>query len=120
SFHSTVEAEFFDLESFDSRKEFFRKVQAYQYFYNFVRPNFSKAGKTPLQIILEDRPYTSPEVLNFPVYDLDALFRQKMELPAIKSGDQYVHKLPEKTNNLSLQTEVLKKIKNTTHLTIQQ
>jgi len=33
--------------------------------------------------------------LNFPVYDLDALFRQKMELPAIKSGDQYVHKLPE-------------------------
>lgn len=95
SFHATVEREFFDLESFDSREEFFRKVQAYQYFYNFVRPNFSKAGKTPLQIVLEDRPGVCPQILNFPVYDLDALFRQKMELPKINGMGQYVHKLPE-------------------------
>jgi transposase len=94
SFHSTVELEFFNLEGFNSREEFFRKAQVYQYFYNFVRPNFSKAGKTPLQIVLEDRPDISPEVLNFPVYDLDAVFRQKMELPAINGRDQYVHKLP--------------------------
>jgi hypothetical protein len=32
--------------------------------------------------------------LNFPVYDLDALFRQKMELPMINGRDQYVPKLP--------------------------
>lgn len=95
SFHSTVELEFFNLETFGSRNEFFRKVQAYQYFYNFVRPNFSKAGKTPLQIVLEDRPDVSPEVLNFPVYDLDALFRQKMELSRTNERGQYVHKLPE-------------------------
>lgn len=94
SFHATVEHELFNLESFTSREEFFCKTQAYQYFYNFARPNFSKAGKTPLQIVLEDRPGISPEVLNFPVYDLDALFRQKMELPAINGRDQYVHKLP--------------------------
>jgi len=91
SFHSTVEPEFFDLESFSSKEEFFQKAQVYQYFYNFVRPNFSKKGKTPLQIVLEDYPGISPKILNFPVYDLDALFRQKMELP----GGQYVHKLPE-------------------------
>ena len=90
SFHSTIEPEFFDLESFNSKDEFFRKAQTHQYFYNFVRPNFSKKGKTPLQIILEDYPKISPTVVNFPVYDLDALFRQKMELP----GGQYVHKLP--------------------------
>lgn len=95
SFHSTIELEFFNLEAFASREEFFRKVQSYQYFYNFVRPNFSKAGKTPLQIALEDRPDISPHVLNFPVYDLDALFRQKMELPAINGRGQYVPKLPE-------------------------
>ena len=95
SFHSTVEFEFFNLESFGSKEEFFRKVQAYQYFYNFVRPNFSKAGKTPLQIILEDRPDISPRVLDFPVYDLDALFRQKMELSRNCLVDQYVHKLPD-------------------------
>ena len=95
SFHATIEREFFDLEQFGSREEFFKKAQVYQSFYNFTRPNFSKKGKTPLQIFLEDRPGVSPEVLNFPVYDLDALFRQKMELPAIKGRDQYVHKLPE-------------------------
>jgi len=94
SFHATIEMEFFDLESFSSREEFFRKVQVYQSFYNFTRANFSKAGKTPLAILLEDRPEISPEVLNFPVYDLDALFRQKMELPAINGRDQYVPKLP--------------------------
>jgi len=94
SFHSTVEFEFFNLESFNSREDFFRKVQVFQYFYNFSRPNFSKAGKTPLQIVLEDRPNVSAEVLNFPVYDLDALFRQKMERPAIKGRGQYVQELP--------------------------
>jgi len=95
SFHSTVEKEFFDLELFRSKEEFFRKAQVYQCFYNFTRPNFSKKGKTPLQIFLEDRPGISPEVLNFPVYDLDALFRQKMEIPLTIKRDQYVHKLPE-------------------------
>lgn len=94
SFHNTVEREFFDLECFGSRAEFFRKAQVYQSFYNFSRPNFSKKGKTPLQIFLEDRPGVSPEVLNFPVYDLDALFCQKMEIPQNKVGGQYVHKLP--------------------------
>jgi hypothetical protein len=94
SFHATIEREFFDLESFTSRENFFHKAQVYQSFYNFARPNFSKGGKPPLQILLEDSPEISPAVLNFPVYDLDALFRQKMEL----SGGQYVHKLPESRN----------------------
>lgn len=90
SFHATIEREFFDLESFTSRENFLHKAQVYQSFYNFARPNFSKGGKPPLQILIEDSPETSPAVLNFPVYDLDVLFRQKMEL----SGVQYVHKLP--------------------------
>jgi len=94
SFHATIEFEFFDLESFSSRDEFFKKVQVYQSFYNFTRPNFSKKGRTPIQILLEDRPDISPEVLNFPVYDLDALFRQKMEVFSTKEGGQYVQKLP--------------------------
>lgn len=90
SFHSTVEKEFCDVESFKSKKDFFRKAQVYQSFYNFTRPNFSKHGKTPLQIFIDDWPEISPEILNFPVYDLDALFRQKMEIP----GGQDVQKLP--------------------------
>jgi len=56
SVHATIEKEFFDLEQYDSKQDFFIKLQAYQYFYNLVRPNFSKKGKTPLQILEEDRP----------------------------------------------------------------
>ena len=97
SFHATIEREFFDLEEFSSRKEFFQKAQVYQSFYNFARPNFSKGTKSPLQILLEDRPNISPAVLNFPVYDLDALFRQKMEISTISERGQYVQKLPEST-----------------------
>ena len=51
SFHATIEREFFDLEYFGSKAEFFKKAQVFQSFYNFVRPNFSKKGKTPLQIL---------------------------------------------------------------------
>ena len=95
SFHATIEREFFDLEHFNSKEEFFQKAQVYQSFYNFARPNFSKQGRSPLQILLEDRPGVSPEVLHFPVYNLDALFRQKMELPKpINGRGQYVQKLP--------------------------
>ena len=101
SFHATVEFEFFDLESFKSKEEFFKKAQVYQSFYNFTRPNFSKKGKTPIQILLEDRPEISPEVLNFPVYDLDALFRQKMEDFSTQERGQYVQKLPVLNNLLA-------------------
>lgn len=94
SFHATIENEFFDLERFSSRDEFFKKAQVYQSFYNFSRPNFSKEGKTPLQILLADRPSINPSVLNFPVYDLDVLFKQKMEIINFDQGDQYVQKLP--------------------------
>jgi hypothetical protein len=63
--------------------------------HNYARPNFSKKGKTPIQILLEDWPEISPTVLHFPVYDLDALFRQKMESPKrIQKRGQYVPKLP--------------------------
>jgi len=96
SFHATVEKEFFDLEHFNSREEFFDKAQVYQCFYNFVRPNFSKSAKTPLQIILEDHPSISPKVLNFPVYDLDALFCQKMETPRKQPRGQYVTRVLDK------------------------
>lgn len=91
SFHSTIELEFYDLETFRSRDEFFRKAQEYQTFYNLIRPNYSKSGKTPWQIIQEDRPHIDPSVLLFPVIDVDALFRKITGL----SGGQGLHELPE-------------------------
>ena len=97
SVHATIENEFFDLESFEDKQDFWIKIQAYQHFYNIARPNFSKKGKTPLQIILEDRPNISPSVVNFPVVDLDAEFRArcaKYEPKVKKYGGQYLPKLP--------------------------
>jgi len=71
SIHATIESELFDLENFNDKQEFEVKAQAYQYFYNIVRPNYSKKGKTPWQIINEDYPEISPRVLFFPVLNLD-------------------------------------------------
>ena len=77
SLHATIEQEFFDLEKFRSREDFWHKIQAYQYFYNCIRPNFSKHGKVPWQIIQQDRPQINEKLLLFPVVDLDKLFRSK-------------------------------------------
>lgn len=44
SAHSLIESEFYNVEDFRSRDEFFTKTQLYQDFFNIVRPNFSKGG----------------------------------------------------------------------------
>lgn len=77
SLHNTIEKEFLDLENFKDRNDFFVKAQMYQNFYNFIRPNFWKNGKTPTQIIYEDRQNINNAVLYTPVVDLDELFRTK-------------------------------------------
>lgn len=56
SFHNTIEEEFFDLAHFESRKCFFRSVETYRLWYNLKRPNFSKKGLTPLEIIEGEHP----------------------------------------------------------------
>lgn len=76
SIHSTIEKEFFDLETFKDKNDFWIKTNAYQLFYNIVRPNYSKGGKPPSQIILEERPSLSSHFLHFPVLDLDREFRE--------------------------------------------
>ena len=91
SVHDTIEDEFFNLEQFKNREDFFIKSQMYQNFYNFVRPNFSKKAKAPTQIILEDRPTINPSILYTPVVDLDQLYRTN-SFP--REGGQHVPNLP--------------------------
>jgi hypothetical protein len=96
SVHATIESEFFDIERFRSMDDFWNKVQAYQYFYNCIRPNYSKAGKVPWQIIQEDRPYIDAKLLTFPVINLDKLFRSKNSIKNLSClRGQDVQKLPE-------------------------
>ncbi len=54
SSHQLIETEFFDLTRFADRDDFFRKIESYRLYFNFVRPNFYKGGKTPQQICASD------------------------------------------------------------------
>jgi transposase len=99
SVHATIENEFFDIEAFKDEEDFWNKAQAYQLFYNIVRPNYSKGGKPPAQIIFEERPSLDSRFLLFPVIDLDKEFRQRCGPDGPKkitnSGGQTLLKLPE-------------------------
>ena len=95
SLHSTIEGEFFDIETFSSKEDFWGKAQTYQLFYNIVRPNYSKAGKTPAQMIFEERPDIDSRVLLFPVLDLDKLLSLRLDQNFLTaSRGQTLPKLP--------------------------
>lgn len=89
SIHATIEEEFFNLTKFSSRKDFIAKSESYRQFYNLVRPNFSKKGRTPWLIAQEDHPKsdlaTFIEFIN--VIDLNNVNR-------VNSGGQTLPVLP--------------------------
>ena len=49
--HRLIEDEFYDLETFPSRREFLAKACVYQCYFNLVRPNSHKGNLSPWQII---------------------------------------------------------------------
>jgi transposase len=57
--HGTIEDEFFDLENFDSPRDFLGRVATYQHWYNLLRPNMNKDHQSPWQIIQSLRPLSS-------------------------------------------------------------
>ncbi|MEJ2744198.1 MAG: hypothetical protein P8123_00680 [bacterium] len=66
-----IEDEFFDIESFRNRKDFFSKVNTYQNFFNLARKNGSRNYKSPLELLTEKASSLNPEILCLPVLDLD-------------------------------------------------
>lgn len=76
SSHAIIEHELYDLERFTSVSDFLTKACIYQYYFNFVRPNFHKGKKTPWQIIQEERPGISQKVLSLQPIILDNEFRR--------------------------------------------
>ena len=54
SSHELIESEFYDLTKFADRADFFKKVESYRLYFNFLRPNFYKNKKTPQQICESD------------------------------------------------------------------
>jgi len=73
--HNLIEQEFFEIEDFEDREDFFNKVHTYQQRFNFIRPNSYKENKTPWALAREKKPGLKAEALMLPPIDLDAAVR---------------------------------------------
>ena len=97
-FHERIETEFFDLETFRDRQEFFDKASAYLLWWNTVRQNTYKGFRSPDQILLEEHPDRNPALWFLPALDLDKLLTLRAASGAeglnTPSGGYYVPALP--------------------------
>jgi len=84
--HATIENEFFDLENFDSPKDFLGRVATYQRWYDLLRPNMNKDHQSPWQIIQKLRPSCDPNLLGLPPLMLDWLAPDYITRDEIKQG----------------------------------
>ena len=66
SVHASIEAEFYELETFSSLSDFIDKAACYQHYYNLARLNYSKGRKAPLDILRERNVPISPRVFLLP------------------------------------------------------
>ena len=69
--HRLIEDEFFDLESFLNRPEFFAKATIYHLYFNLVRPNSHKGNHSPWQIIEQLAPRSPLDLCLLPPINLD-------------------------------------------------
>jgi transposase len=77
--HNTIELEFYDIETFRDRKDFFAKASTYQRWYNLIRKNGWRKQRSPLDIIREAAPHIAPAVATLPALDLDDLVKRKID-----------------------------------------
>ena len=68
-----MEDEFFTLETFRNRNDFFAKADAYQRFFNLARKNSGKEYQTPWQLVRQKTPNAHPLLPLLDVVDLDNL-----------------------------------------------
>lgn len=76
--HNTIELEFYDIETFRDRDDFFAKVSTYQRWYNLLRKNSWKKQRSPLDVIREAAPRIDSAVATLPALDLDNLVKRKI------------------------------------------
>jgi transposase len=85
--HNLIEAEFYEIENFKSRRDFMNKVYSYQLFFNLVRTNSYKENKTPWQIAQEKSPHSSIEIAKIPPVDLCSLLKRKIDFLSKRGYD---------------------------------
>jgi hypothetical protein len=102
TFHQQIEVEFFNLEQYRSRAEFFRKAGQYQLWWNTTRRCGHKGKRTPDEILLTDHPHRDPRVWLLPVLDLDDLLARRVTAATRPIGAKrgyYVPALPESSRS---------------------
>lgn len=85
--HNLIEDEFFEVERFDSRHDFWRKATTYQLWFNVARKNSYKGNKTPWDIVHERDPTIDPKIAIMPPIRLDDIWRKKMALKTQRGYD---------------------------------
>jgi transposase-like protein len=96
SIHNTIEFEFFEVERFRDRADFFAKASGYQIWYNCERRNCNRHDQSPLQILRRVAPKVDSRVLLLPALDLDAILAE--QLASIGQPTHQVgHHVPRKT-----------------------
>jgi hypothetical protein len=78
--HQRIEPEFFDLETFANRKEFFKKASSWQSWWNTTRTNSYKQNRSPDQILLQQDNQRNMNTWLLPAIDLDAALNQRADL----------------------------------------
>ena len=92
--HDRIEEEFFNLERFAGRKEFFLKASAWQLWWNTTRNNSYKRNRTPDQILLGNRPGREAKVWLTGALDLDALFARRAHTKTLNKSPTRGYYLP--------------------------
>jgi hypothetical protein len=87
--HNTIELEFFDIEQFRDREEFFIKASTYQRWYNLLRKNSYRKNRSPWDIIQETEPGISPQIVTLPAIDLDQMLRDRVSALSQRSERGY-------------------------------
>ena len=85
--HRLVEDEFFDRESFLSRRQFWSKLTTYWLYFNLARPNSGKEYQTPLQIIRSRAPHLQPSIAVWQPLDLGRLHAHYDRPSKYQGGD---------------------------------
>ncbi|MBD3348104.1 MAG: helix-turn-helix domain-containing protein, partial [Candidatus Eisenbacteria bacterium] len=75
SVHATVETDFFDLERFSSRDDFFAKITTYQLYYNLAHPITTRGNRAPLDALRNKDPTLDPNIFLLLPCDLDRTLR---------------------------------------------
>ena len=95
--HALVEPEFYDLENFESRWDFFQRAWAYQTYFNAARKNGSKGYKSPWDILKEKLKHPSRALLTIPPVMTDILLPDFTRHQKIANQDQGVYDVPWQT-----------------------